>query len=291
MDSAIKKAVERQFPEIKSGYHLPIFGRVESVRENPDQGDIADPFRPYYGVDVKILDEHGETNEAIPLLRDVPLCLPVCGSEMGHFAYPEDGAVVEIAFAYGSPNHPFIRGILAKNLSLPKIERGEQLWQHNPESYHRVDKEGSWERKTDLDITETSRKRTVTAAEKISTLNSETKDVQGDSTTTIGAMSRLKAFGGVECLSGGRYDLGALDDLNLSSNTKILSKAPKTWLGSDAENVLGILSELMQLLIDLCDVLDSHTHPTVGAITQAAQVAQVGTDTGAVKARLDGIKE
>ena len=96
---------------------------------------------------------------------------------------------------------------------------------------------------------------------------------------------------GINLISGKRWDFGSLADFNVTSLTTQRYKSPLTWVGSQDENVLGLLSELMQLVIDLCGILDSHTHPSVAPITEGPQVAQVGTDTTAVKARLDGIKE
>ena len=115
---------------------------------------ICDDFRPGYAVDVQVLDEHGRVDTNFPVLRDVILPVPVAGHEMGILAYPEDGVWVEIAFAYGSPNRPFIRCILPHGRSLIPTERGEQRWQHNPGSFQRVDKDGSWETVTDQGIHE-----------------------------------------------------------------------------------------------------------------------------------------
>lgn len=35
MDDAIRRSVERQFPELTGGYHLPRFGRVVAVPDAP----------------------------------------------------------------------------------------------------------------------------------------------------------------------------------------------------------------------------------------------------------------
>jgi hypothetical protein len=298
MEDAIKKIIEKQYPELNAQYHLPRFAEVVGTREVPDHGDIADEFRPYYAVDLQVLDEHGKPDKNFPVLKDVPLSLPVAGHEMGQFAYPENGAWCEVAFAYGSPNKPFVRSVLPHNRSLPKVERGEQRWQHNNASFQRVDKDGNWQTQTDRNITEDSLKRIVSALEDLETYTKRLMEVEADNTETIGGSWTVKAMGMINLLSGGRFDVGALENINLTSQTKQRYKAPKTWIGSQNENVLGILSELMQQVINLCNTLASHTHSGVqagggntGAPVQSGTISGYGSNTTGIKTRLDGIKE
>ncbi|MEN9362159.1 MAG: hypothetical protein RL095_3694 [Verrucomicrobiota bacterium] len=70
------------------------------------------------------------------------------------------------------------------------------------------------------------------------------------------------------------------------------AKAPKVWVGSEAENVLGLVSEFMAATITALNVLSTHTHPSVAAMTssQGTQVSGQATAITAVKARLDGVK-
>ncbi|WBA86536.1 hypothetical protein [Endozoicomonas sp. GU-1] len=53
---------------------------------------------------------------------------------------------------------------------------------------------------------------------------------------------------------------------------KQLMMSPKTWVGSDSENVLQILSDFMQDTADALDVLAGHTHPNVGACSQGSSI-------------------
>ncbi|MGC6345436.1 hypothetical protein ACMXY9_11795, partial [Pasteurella multocida] len=64
-------------------------------------GDISDPFRPKYAVELQLLDEHGEVDQAVPVYPAVPLPVTSTGSQGGDFAFPEVGTVVEVGFAYG----------------------------------------------------------------------------------------------------------------------------------------------------------------------------------------------
>lgn len=298
MDDVIKQIVEKEFPEIKAKYHLPRFAEVKSIREEPDHGDIADEFRPFYAVDLQVLNEHGEPDTDFPVLKDVPITLPVAGHEMGQFAYPEDGAWVVLHFAYGSPNKPYVSAVLPHNRSLPKIQRGEHRIQHSNASFQRVDKDGNWQTQTDQAITQDSLKRIVSALEDLETYTKRLLTVEADNTESTGGGWRHKAMGLIELLSGGRFDVGAVHDINMTSQTKQRYKAPKTWVGSQTENVLGILSELMQQVINLCNTLSSHTHSGVqtgggntGAPVQSGTISGFGSNTSGIKGRLDGIKE
>lgn len=307
MEKIIKRIILRLFPELSAGLHLPIFGEVVSVREEPRDGDICDEFRPYYAVDVQLLDQYGKPDNTYPLYRDVVLPLPVTGHEKGFFCFPEPGTVVEIAFAYGSPNKPFIRCIIPAGRSLPGLDLGEQLFQISPSSYQKADAAGSWERITDQAINEYSFKRTIASTINEETTTDSIKRTLVNDVHDIGAALIKKAMGMIQFLSGGRFDIGAINDLTLTtksnlklhsdnevvSNANVKQKhiAPRSWVGSDAENMFIIQSELKQAIIDLCTILETHTHPGVGAPVQAPDILAISNQINAIKARLDGITE
>ncbi len=307
MESLIKRLVIKLFPELAAGYHLPVFGEVVGVRETPAEGDLCDDYRPRYAVDVQVLDEHGQPDKKYPVLKDVIMAVPVAGPEMGQFAYPDDGTWVELAFAYGSPNRPFIRSVLPHHLPLPPIERGEQRWQHNPESFMRVDKDGNWQQKTDLTIEQESMDRLIKALDNLEQFHKSMRETATNDTEIIGAIKRIEAFGAVVVQSGGVMDLSALNHLRLTTKANALIRvlgnidaktdgkqhfeAPKSWIGNSNENALRLMSELAGLVIDMANILASHTHPSTGQITQSSQVSSVGSSVGDVKARIDVIAE
>ena len=131
-----KRETLELFPELAAGYHLPKFGRVEYVRDNATSGQTADPFRPRYAIDVQLLDENMEIDSQVPVYRSVPLPVHMSGHESGLMAYPLEGTIVEIAFAYGRNDRPIIRGIYGREHALPTIEPGEQLQQQRPTDRH-----------------------------------------------------------------------------------------------------------------------------------------------------------
>jgi len=313
--TTIKRIVLKLFPELSAGYHLPRFAEVVGVRETPDHGDLCDEFRPRYAVDVQILDEHGEPDKSFPVLKDVILSVPVAGHEMGHFAYPDNGTWVEIAFAYGSPNRPFIRSVLPHRLTLPKVERGEQRWQHNPESFQRIDKDGNHERLTDLAIHDQSLTRLIEAMDVVEQFHRQVKNTKTNDTEIIGAIKRIEAFGAIVMQSGGVMDLSAVDMLRLTTKADAIIRvigdiqqtvdgdvtstaggkhhleAPKSWIGDSSENALRLMSETAQLVVDLANVLATHTHPSTGTISQGGSVTSISGQMEAVKTRIDTIAE
>lgn len=289
MKEAIKKIILDLFPELSGQHHLPRWGQVVGVRETPQNGDIADEFRPYYAVDIQVLTEDGTADAAYPILHDVPLPIVSGGHESGQFSYPENGTWCEIAFAYGSPNKPFIRCLLPHNRSLPVLERGEQRQQFSNASFQRVTADGSHERVTDQTIKDQSFKREVSALDNSETFTQSTRHIEADDIQTIGGAKRVTADGGLSFLAGERVEIGSTGDVAISSSEKQSHKAPKTWLGSESENVLAIVSELMAQVKSLTTTLSSHTHPSVSAMTQSSEVSTVGTAVDGIKNRLDGI--
>lgn len=315
MEQLIKRMISKLFPELTAGYHLPIFGEVVGVREFPQEGDLCEEFRPRYAVDVQVLTENGEPDTTKPVLRDVMLSLPVVGQERGQFAFPDDGVWVELAFAYGSPNRPFIRSVLPNRMTLAPVERGEQRWQHNPASFQRVDKDGRWQRKTDLTIEDESLERLITALDNLEKYHQSLKETATNDTEIIGAIKKIQAYGAMVLESGGTLDIAALNHLRLTTKAdaliKVLGKmqadiagentvtagtrnhfeAPKSWIGTSSENALRLMSETAQLVIDLANILATHTHPSTGQITQSGQVSGIATNMSGVKTRIDTIAE
>ena len=78
------------------------------------------------------------------------------------------------------------------------------------------------------------------------------------------------------------------------SATKQLLKAPKTWIGSDSENVLRILIDLMSTLESALNTLSSHTHNggNVGAPDQSGDISGFASEISSISSsRLSPITE
>ncbi|AMW86415.1 hypothetical protein AK972_5615 [Pseudomonas yamanorum] len=321
MDDAIRRSVERQFPELTGGYHLPRFARVVAVADAPAGAGICDDFRPRYAVDIEVMGPDGEPDTKLPILAGVPLPLPTGGEEMGIYAFPEEGTQVVVCFAYGLPNKPYIQTILPHGLSMPSVPKGDQVWQHSEACQQRVDADGNWLRQTDGKILDKAIEREVEAMGNTERFQSHTRTVDDHSTESVGGIKTLEALGALKLLSGGSASLAAVDDLHqatgrdlnlvvgqkhnatvggdmeeriegLRESVAAVSQrlvAPKTWLGSEGVNVLQILCDLLDLVQLMNAQLASHTHgPTPPPGNASAFTSYVAKAT-ALSAAMDPI--
>jgi hypothetical protein len=292
MDDAIKRSVERLYPELTGGYHLPRFARVVGVADAPADASMCDDFRPRYAVDIEVLGQDGEPDPAVPTLHGVPLPLPSGGEEMGMFAFPQEGTQVVVCFAYGSPSKPYIQTILPHGLSLPKVPKGDQVWQHSDAVQQRVDADGNWLRLTDGKIRDHSLEREVEALGNSEKYQSHVQDVENHSTEEVGGIKRINALGALKLNSAGTATFAAVDDMHQATGrdynlvvgkkhnaavggdmqekikgvrksvTDISQRlqSPKTWLGSENVNVLRVLGDLIDLVQQMNTQLAAHTH-------------------------------
>jgi hypothetical protein len=292
MDDAIRRSVERQFPELTGGYHLPRFGRVVAVPDAPAAPGLCDDFRPRFGVDVEVLLPDGEPDPALPILTGLPLPAPMGGQEAGMFGFPEEGTTVVVSFAYGLPHKPFITQILPHGLSLPRVPKGDQVWQHSEACQQRVDADGNWLRQTDGKIQDKAIEREVEAMQNTESFQSHTRTVDDHSTESVGGIKKIEALGALKLLSGGSASLAAVDDLHQATGrdlnlvvgqkhnarvggdmeeriqgmresvTAVSQRlvAPRTWLGSEGVNVLHVLSDLLDLVQQMNSQIAVHTH-------------------------------
>ncbi|WP_033833845.1 hypothetical protein [Pseudomonas syringae] len=292
MDDAIKRSVERQFPELTGGYHLPRFAKVVAVADAPASAGLCDDFRPRFSVDLQVMGPDGEIDTTLPVLAGVPLPMPVGGDEMGFFAFPEEGTSVVVCFAYGLPHKPYIQTILPHGLTLPKVPKGDQVWQHSDAVQQRVDADGNWLRKTDGKIQDQAIEREVDAMTNTESFQSHTRTVDDHSTESVGGVKRIEALGALKLLSGGSASLAAVDDLHQATGRDLnlvvgqkhnatvggdmheriqglresITKesqrlqAPKNWVGSAEVNIFKIVCDLLELVHDMNTQIAAHTH-------------------------------
>ncbi|SDT59940.1 hypothetical protein SAMN05216496_5604 [Pseudomonas sp. Z003-0.4C(8344-21)] len=314
MDDAIKRSVARQFPELSGGYHLPRFGRVVAVPDAPAAPGLCDDFRPRFGVDVEVLLADGEPDPDLPILEGLPLPAPMGGQEAGMFGFPEEGTTVVICFAYGLPHKPFITQILPHGLSLPRVPKGDQVWQHSEACQQRVDADGNWLRQTDGKIRDKAIEREVEALDNTEAFQNHTRTVDDHSTESVGGIKKIEALGALKLMSGGSASLAAVDDLhqatgrdlnvvvgqkhnatvggNMHERIKGLRQsvadvsqrmqAPKSWIGSEGVNLFQVVCDVLDLLQHMNAQLAAHTH-VPGPSPSPTDAAAFASD--AVKAR------
>lgn len=229
----IQRQIESVFPELASGLHLPKFARVEAPSEDVAGGNIADPFRPRYAVDLQLLDEDGKPAAGTPLYSAVPLPVPMAGSESGMFNFPQAGTLVEVGFAEGRQDKPFVRQVMAEGHSLPAVKPGEQLQQQREGVSQRVTVAGDWVRQTDQTISENSMKREIVADEETRKLVARETTVQAaDKTTVLGTATLLA--GAVVHISEGDYCVGTSGNLTISC-----SKDTSVSVGQNVKRDVG----------------------------------------------------
>jgi len=146
MEKAVSRVLMRKYPELASGWHLPLWAKVMDIL-TPLAGETVTEEVPVYSVSVQLLKAGGEEDKDVPILEDVLLPVPAGGVQRGLWSKPSVGTIVEIAFAYGSPAHPFIRSILPHGLKLPNMKETDQRWQQSEKAFIQVNKNDEWESK------------------------------------------------------------------------------------------------------------------------------------------------
>ncbi|WP_416777200.1 hypothetical protein ACNFJN_02360 [Xenorhabdus budapestensis] len=300
-----QRQIDAAYPELSAGTHLPKFARIEAHTENTTSGDMADPFRPRYAVDVQLLDDNGK-DAAAPVYRAVPLSLPMAGNESGMFQYPPIGTVVEIAFEGGRPDKPFIRQTLSQGNTLPDIKPGEQLQQQRAEVSQRVTQEGSWIRQTDQTINESSMHREIKADTEARTVVARDTTIQATDKTVVLGTSTLLA-GAVQQVADGDYSLAASSnylacvgkDANVEVGQKLIEKigllkqsiagvkqeivAPVVWVGSQQLNVMTLMLETLDVVKELAELTAAHTHHNTGTPQNASAIRNTAHKSDGLK--------
>ncbi|AJO81049.1 hypothetical protein [Pseudomonas sp. MRSN 12121] len=312
MDKAIRRGVEREFPEIAGGYHIPRFARILAISDAPASAGMCDDFRPRFAADIEVLGPDDEPDLDIPTLYSVPLPLPTGGDEMGFYAFPGEGTKVVVGFGYGLPNKPFIYAILPHGLSLPNVPKGDSIWQHSATSQQRVGVDGSWSRLTHSKITDNSMDREVSSLENSERFGSHSQTVADHSSETIGGVKTIAAVGAVRVMSGGGLNAASVGDMNVATardmNLVVAQKlsatlgelqervlgnrksvAIKTWLGSETVNVLQILGDLIGLVQEMNNQLAGHTHGPTPPPGNAAAFTADATKAAGLAAKLKPI--
>jgi len=233
----IKRIVGNLYPEIRGGYHLPRFGRVLSVSDAPNRGGVTDNYRPRYAVNVQVLKENGKPDTKLPVFYDLSLPAASVGMERGDFGFPEPGCIVEVGFAYGSPQRPFIRTVLGVDVSMPELAVGDQRRQTAPGVFDQTQANGDKSRTTFGNITDTCYDHTTDAATIIQRAHSLQAHVSEHSAEHIGGVKKIEAMGGITLQSGGfaRFtSVGHLSFTTAFNFNQYASGSKTTYIGEQS---------------------------------------------------------
>lgn len=307
-----QRQVESNYPELASGLHLPQFARVEAPSEDVSNGNIADPFRPRYAVDLQLLDADGNPAKDTPLYPAVPLPLPMAGGESGMFQFPPPGTLVEVGFNGGRADKPFVRQTLAQGNSLPAVKPGEQLQQQRDGVSQRVTVAGDWERQTDQVIRETSMSRVVTADDETRTLVARETTVQATDKTTVLGKATLLA-GAIVQIAQGDYSLATqanyVASIQGNAETNVIGQliekvgklrssvagtrqeviAPVVWIGSQSVNVCQLMLDTLDVIKQLAQLTAAHSHNNTGTPLNALAITDTGAKATALKEKYDPV--
>lgn len=316
MEADINRIIKREFPEIAAGYHLPILGRIEAVTDAPVNFAISDPFRPHFAADIVILDKQRKPVNDLPIYKAIPLPVPFAGLERGQYAMPEPGSLCEIAFMYGMADQMVVRQVYGLGLSMQSVLPGEVINQAAPDVYEKTDASGNKTRITHGNILDESLLHSIKALELRVEAVHKHETLRGNSLSLITGTLRQKAMGAIRLLSGGVFNIAAVDNINMSTASDMITtvagthqqaatnhevkaktaarmKSPKVWVGSDSENLLRIVEDLLSAVIDLANVLAVHQHIRSGGPTTApvetAQITEAATQVSDIKSRLTPI--
>lgn len=293
-----RRMMEKQFPELAGGYHLPRYARVTGIADPSGGGDIADSFRPKYAVELQVLDEDGNDDSTTPIYSAVPLPVTSTGSQSGDFAFPEVGTVVEIGYAYGRPDKPFVRTMLAQDKTVPSVAIGEQLKQQRPEVFERTDAAGNKTRETDQTITDRSFVRIIETDSEQKIIGTSNSDIDADKTVNVGGNYTTSVVGNINETTASNKAFGVGGELaehingvaQRISDIKNKLVAPLSYVGSDGINIFRILEDIIQNQADIAALLASHTHRGP-APDQAATFSGFEQKATAAKAKLTPIIE
>lgn len=225
--SAKKREWLQQFPEFASGYHLPLFGQIVAVRDESTAGQMNDAYRPRFAVDVQLLDENLNLDKRVPVYRSISMPINMAGNEAGVIAYPTEGTLVEIAFAYGRNDHPIIRNVYGKDYALPELEAGEQLQQQRHEVSTRVNAAGDTKEQTDQTQTKEALHQIDKADRYQGEFGSHHITVDEHSIEEIVGKKVIEALGAISLLAGDNVTLGSLGNMQLATAGELITTIGK----------------------------------------------------------------
>lgn len=298
MVKTIKSVIARLFPEIISGYHLPLLGRVIAISETA-QGGYSDQYRPAFAVDIQPLKPDYSTDETKEPVLAAPFPVMGAGNDAGFYAFPAVGAVVVYGFAGGANSTPVVLQVLSVGLAVPSLQAGAMLWQQNGDNYQAITNNGNWQRYSINGIYDESHTINHTAIDIAENSVNKESLTTANSKEIIGGIKTIETYAQLNLNSAKMINLASVKDLNLVTDTAIKAqakqsaevKAPKIHIGSESENVLEMIAELHDQVKALSDALVSHGHGGNGASppTTTGQIATVGAQVEGIKSRLSAI--
>ncbi|WP_352284072.1 hypothetical protein [Pseudoalteromonas sp. Q18-MNA-CIBAN-0097] len=285
---AIKRLIQRYFPELSERKHLPQLARIEKIYDLPSGGAaISTAFRPLKAADVQLLNPLTGEPLAVPTFQQVTLGTGQA-PDHGLLNEPAPGMHCLIQYIDGLNSHAVITNLLPWQGLVPEHKRTDVTLQQNSRSKLQG-RDGNWHTTTDGDITQTSDTNKTTARKSEQSYHerstniathdtlkidgNQVTEVMGALKTVVGEKALIVALEGLLLGSKKQVDIEASENMNLTTLKTLHAKATElakvegktVWLGNNSVNVAQVLLDLITLVKDINQSLENHGHKDQGA--------------------------
>lgn len=329
---AIKRLIQRYFPELNERKHLPQLACIEKIYDLPSDGAaISTTFRPLKAADVQLLNPLTGEPLAVPVFQQVTLGTGQA-SDHGLLNEPMPGMQCLIQYIDGLNSHPVITSLLPWQSLVPEHKRTDVTLQQNNRSKLQG-RDGNWHLTTDGDITQTSdtsktaarkseqnyheRSASIATHDTLKIDGNQITEVMGALKTVVGEKALIVALEGLLLGSKKQVDIEATENMNLKTQKEFSAHATENmnletlktlyakatelakvegatvWLGNNSVNVAQVLLDLISLVKDINQSLETHGHKDQGAgppITQGEFTGHKST-ASSLKSTLEPIVE
>ncbi|NRB42812.1 MAG: hypothetical protein HRU20_30810, partial [Pseudomonadales bacterium] len=148
-------------------------------------------------------------------------------------------------------------------------------------SYKKITAAGDQISNTDAAIIQQSLQRVIKSGTLDENYLQALKTVIGNDEELIKGIKTIKALAGLNLLTAGALDLGAVDNLNLASGKQSSMTAPKIQIGNGTEELLALVNDLATvvstLITDVKALTGSHNAHVHPVTTNGSATSQTGT--------------
>ncbi|WP_024608456.1 hypothetical protein [Pseudoalteromonas sp. TAB23] len=285
---AIKRLIQRYFPELSERKHLPQLARIEKIYDLPSGGAaISAAFRPLKAADVQLLNPLTGEPLVVPVFQQVTLGTGQA-SDHGLLNEPAPGMHCLIQYIDGLNSHAVITNLLPWQSLVPEHKRTDVTLQQNSRSKLQG-RDGNWHTTTDGEITQTSdtnkttarsseqnyheRSTNIATHDTLKIDGNQVTEVMGALKTVVGEKALIVALEGLLLGSKKQVDIEATENMNLTTLKTLHAKATElakvegktVWLGNNSVNVAQVLLDLISLVKDINQSLETHGHKDQGA--------------------------
>lgn len=285
---AIKRLIQRYFPELNERKHLPQLARIEKIYDLPnDAAAISTAFRPLKAADVQLLNPLTGEPLAVPVFQQVTLGTGQA-SDHGLLNEPAPGMQCLIQYINGLNSHPVITNLLPWQSLVPEHKRTDVTLQQSSRS-NIQGRDGNWHTTTDGQIAQTSdttkrksrnclenhheRNTNIATHDTLKIDGNQITEVMGALKTVVGEKALIVALEGLLLGSKKQVDIEAAENMNLTTLKTLHAKATElakvegttVWLGNNSVNVAQVLLDLISLVKDINQSLENHGHTSAGA--------------------------